>query len=136
MVSKDVIAKFLATEFPQSKCVVEAVGDRAATIRHAVGFDELRPGGTVSGPVMMTVADVALYVAVLGEVGLVPLAVTSSLSINFLRKPAADNAIIGQCKLIKVGRSLVVGEVLLYSDGDDRPVAHVMGTYALPTPQS
>jgi acyl-coenzyme A thioesterase PaaI-like protein len=136
VVSKDVIAKFLAKEFPQSKCVVEAVGDRAATIRHAVGFDELRPGGTVSGPVMMTVADVALYVAVLGEVGLVPLAVTSSLSINFLRKPAADKDIIGQCKLIKVGRSLVVGEVVLYSDGDDRPVAHVMGTYALPTPQS
>jgi len=136
VVSKDVIAKFLAKEFPQSKCVVEAVGDRAATIRHEVGFDELRPGGTVSGPVMMTVADVALYVAVLGEVGLVPLAVTSSLSINFLRKPAADKAIIGQCKLIKVGRSLVVGEVVLYSDGDDRPVAHVMGTYALPTPQS
>jgi len=136
VVSKDVIAKFLAKEFPQSKCVVEAVGDRTATIRHAVGFDELRPGGTVSGPVMMTVADVALYVAVLGEVGLVALAVTSNLSINFLRKPAADKDIIGQCKLIKVGRSLVVGEVVLYSDGDDRPVAHVMGTYALPMTQS
>jgi len=134
--SKDVIAEFLAQEFPQSKCIVEAVGDGAATIRHTVGFEELRPGGTVSGPVMMTVADVALYVAVLGEVGLVALAVTSNLSINFLRKPAADKDIIGQCKLIKVGRSLVVGEVLLYSAGDDRPVAHVMGTYALPTPPS
>jgi acyl-coenzyme A thioesterase PaaI-like protein len=85
---------------------------------------------------MMTVADVALYVAVLGEVGLVALAVTSNLSINFLRKPAADKDIIGQCKLIKVGRSLVVGEVELYSGGDDRPVAHVMGTYALPMTQS
>jgi len=130
--TKEIIAEFLTKEFPQSKCVVEKVGGRSSTIRHAIGFSELRPGGTVSGPVLMTVADVALYVALLGEVGLVALAVTSNLSINFLRKPAADRDIIGQCKLIKVGRTLVVGEVLLYSAGEDEPVAHVMGTYALP----
>lgn len=126
------IAKFLATEFPQTKCTVEAVGNKAATIRHEIGIEELRPGGTVAGPVLMTVADVALYVALLGEIGIVPLAVTSNLSINFLRKPAADKAIIGRCKLIKVGRSLAVGEVSLYSEGSDEPVAHVVGTYAIP----
>lgn len=126
------IASFLAAEFPQSKCVVEAVGGRSATIRHRVGFEELRPGGTVSGPVMMTTADVALYVAILGEIGIVPLAVTTNLSINFLRKPAAERDIIGECKLIKLGRTLAVGEVTLYSEGIEEPVAHVVGTYAIP----
>jgi acyl-coenzyme A thioesterase PaaI-like protein len=130
--SKQIIAEFLANEFPQSKCVVESVGDQMATVSHPIGIDELRPGGTVSGPVLMSVADVALYVAVLGELGLVALAVTSNLSINFLRKPAADKDIVGRCKLVKVGRSLVMGEVMLYSRGDEKPVAQVMGTYALP----
>ncbi|WP_218509771.1 PaaI family thioesterase [Variovorax sp. dw_308] len=126
------IASFLAAEFPQSKCTVLSVGDKAATIRHEVGIAELRPGGTVAGPVLMTVADVALYVALLGEIGIVPLAVTTSLNINFLRKPSADRAIIGECKLIKLGRTLAVGEVSLYSEGLEEPVAHVVGTYAIP----
>jgi len=131
-VTKEEIAAFMAAEFPQSKCVVEAVGHAGATVSHHVGPDELRPGGTVSGPVLMGVADVALYVAVLGEIGIVPLAVTTSLTINFLRKPAASRRIIGVCKLMKVGRSLAVGEVSLYSQGQDEPVAHVVGTYAIP----
>jgi len=126
------IAAFLAREFPQTRCTVDAVGDRGATVRHPVGPAELRPGGTVSGPVLMTVADVALYVAVLGEIGIVPLAVTTSLNINFLRKPAADAAVVGVCQLLKVGRTLAVGEVTLYSEGRDEPVAHAVGTYAIP----
>ena len=89
------LSAFLIKEFPQTQCTIEAVGDKGATIRHPVGAGELRPGGTVSGPVMMAVADVALYVAILGEIGIVPLAVTTSLSINFLRKPAGDRAVIG-----------------------------------------
>jgi len=132
MVTIDALRAFLAAEFPQSKCVVEAVGGRAATIRHRVGFEELRPGGTVSGPVMMTTADVALYVAILGEIGIVPLAVTTNLSINFLRKPSAERDIIGESTLIKLGRTLAVGEVTLYSEGNPDPVAHVVGTYAIP----
>jgi acyl-coenzyme A thioesterase PaaI-like protein len=132
MTTKAELAAFLAKEFPQTKCTVEAVGGKAATVRHEVGLGELRPGGTVSGPVLMAVADVALYVAILGEIGIVPLAVTTSLSINFLRKPAADRAILGFCKLMKVGRSLAVGEVALYSEGSDEPVAHVVGTYSIP----
>lgn len=132
MATKQVITEFLAREFPQSKCVVEAIGERSSTVSHSIGFDELRPGGTVSGPVLMTVADVALYAAVLGELGLVALAVTSNLSINFLRKPSADKDIVGHCKLVKVGRTLVMGEVMIYSRGNEKPVAHVMGTYALP----
>jgi acyl-coenzyme A thioesterase PaaI-like protein len=80
----------------------------------------------------MTVADVALYVAILGEIGIVPLAVTTSLSFNFLRKPPADRAIVGECRLLKLGRTLAVGEVALYSEGIEEPVAHAVGTYALP----
>jgi acyl-coenzyme A thioesterase PaaI-like protein len=126
------IVKFMATDFPQSNSIIEATGNRGATVRHHIGVNELRPGGTVSGPVMMAVADVALYVAILGEIGIVPLAVTTSLNINFLRKPSADRDIVGVCKLIKVGRSLVTGDVYLYSEGDDRPVAHAVGTYSIP----
>jgi acyl-coenzyme A thioesterase PaaI-like protein len=132
MITKEEMVAFLATEFPQSKCLVEQLGKRSATIRHKISFDELRPGNTVSGPVLMTVADVALYVAILGDIGLVPLAVTTSLSINFLSKPSPDNDIIGVCKLIKVGRTLVVGEVSIYSEGDERVVAHAVGTYSIP----
>lgn len=132
MATQAEIVEFLAAEFPQTKCTVEAVGGRGATVRHPVGQDELRPGGTVSGPVLMAVADVALYVAILGDIGIVPLAVTTNLSINFTRKPSADRAIVGVCTLMKVGRSLAVGEVALYSEGSDEPVAHVVGTYAIP----
>ena len=126
------IADFLRREFSQNKSTVESVGERMATVRHPVGQAELRPGGTVSGPVMMTVADVALYVAILGEIGIVPLTVTTSLNINFMRKPASDRDIIGVCKLLKLGRSLAVGEVTIYSEGLPEPVAHAVGTYAIP----
>jgi len=126
------IIDFLAHEFPQNQCVVEEVGERSATVSHPVGPAQLRPGGTVSGPLLMGVADVALYVAILATIGLVPLAVTTSLNINFLRKPSPRNPIVGVCKLIKVGRILVVGEVALYSDRSEEMVAHAVGTYSIP----
>lgn len=130
--TKEEISAFMAAEFPQSKCVVEAVGDMGATVSLPVGVGELRPGGTVSGPTLMTLADTALYIAILGEIGIVPLAVTTSLNINFLRKPAGNGRVIGVCKLMKLGRTLAVGEVSLYSEGSDDPVAHVVGTYSIP----
>jgi len=111
--------------------VVEA-GNGGSTVRQEVGADQLRPGGTVSGPVLMAVADTALYVAILAEIGLVAMAVTTSFNINFLRKPSSDRDVIAVCKLLKVGRVLVVGEVSLYSEGQDEPVAHVVGTYSIP----
>lgn len=132
MTRKDEITAFLAREFPQMKCTILAVGGGRATVRHEVGFAELRPGGTVAGPVLMTVADVALYVAILGEIGNVAMAVTTSLSFNFLRRPAADAAVIGKCTLLKLGHTLATGEVSLYSEGSDEIVAHAVGTYALP----
>jgi uncharacterized protein (TIGR00369 family) len=116
--------------------VIEAVGNASATISYPVRPEDLRPGGTVSGPVLMTVADIALYVAILGEIGIVPLTVTTSLNVNFLRKPAADKNLVAVCKLIKVGRSLAVGEVSLYSQGSDALVAHAVGTYSIPPRKS
>jgi acyl-coenzyme A thioesterase PaaI-like protein len=136
MAAKEEVVAFIAAEFPQTRCIVREVGNGGATVTHEIGPGELRPGGTVSGPVLMAIADVALYVAILGEIGIVPLTVTTSLTINFLRKPASDKGIIGVCKLMKVGKSLAVGEVSLYSEGVSEPVAHVVGTYSIPPRQA
>ena len=132
MPSKAEIQAFLEKAFSRFECTIEAVGNKGATIRREIGESELRPGGTVSGPTLMAMADTALYVAIFGEIGIVPMAVTTNLNINFLRRPTANAAIIAVCKLMKVGKSLAVGEVALYSEGDAEPVAHVVGTYSIP----
>src|SRR3569832_1115425 len=132
MATQEEITAFLAKDFPQARCVVDDVGARRATVSLEVGVADLRPGGTVSGPVLMEVADMALYIALLGEIGIVPLAVTTSLTINFLRKPTAGKRIVGECKLLKVGKSLVIGEQTNKTDGTTEPVAHAAGTYLIP----
>ena len=132
MASKVELEHFFATEFPQADFKIEVLGSRSATIRKRITEAHLRPGGTVSGPVLMEVADAALYVAILAELGLVAMAVTTSLNFNFLRKPASDRDIIAECNLMKVGKALVVGEVSMYSEGDQEPVAHAVGSYAIP----
>jgi uncharacterized protein (TIGR00369 family) len=126
------IQTFLLQEFPQSSVTVESLSDKGARVRQTIDQTHLRPGGTVSGPVLMAVADVAMYVALLAEIGIVPLAVTTNLNINFLRKPAADADILADCHLLKVGKTLAVGEVTLYSEGQTDAVAHVVTTYAIP----
>ena len=131
-VTRDQMAAFLAAEFPQTRVTVEAIESDGIVVAHEITEAELRPGGTVSGPVMMTLADVALYVAILSQIGLVPLTVTTSLSINFLRKPQADRRLLGRCKLMKLGKTLAVGEVWIHSEGMDEPVAHATGTYSIP----
>jgi uncharacterized protein (TIGR00369 family) len=110
---------------------IERLGGKSARARFRVAKKHLRPGETVSGPTLMALADVAMYAALLGEIGLVPLAVTTSLNINFLRRPAQRD-VIGEARLLKVGRRLAVGEVTLFSDGDPEPVAHVTCTYSIP----
>jgi len=131
-VTKESLKEFFNKEWPDNQLIIESIGDRKARIRIPVTVTDLRPGNTVSGPFMMSTIDTVLYVAILGELGLVALAVTTNLNINFLRKPRADADIVATCHLIKVGKRLVVGEVNLYSDGDDQPVAHAVGTYSLP----
>jgi len=123
---------FFSKEFPQASFVIESFDEGSVTIRRKVDAGDLRPGGTVSGPTMMGLADCAIYAAILREIGLVALAVTTSLNINFLRKPVADKDILGVCKILKLGKTLATGEVTIYSEGDDRPIAHSVGTYSIP----
>jgi len=132
-VTLEELRAFFAKDFPQATVTIEEVGPGRARIRQVVGEAELRPGGTVSGPTMMAVADAASYAAVLSAIGLVPLAVTTNLNINFLRKPTPHAAVIGDATLLKVGRRLIVSEIRIYSEGDDKPVAHATTTYAIPS---
>ncbi len=122
----------LQRELYQYPCIVESVGELRASVRHPIGREHLRPGGTVAGPVMMTTADVALFVAILAHIGEIPLTVTTSLNFNFMRKPSANADLLAHARLLKVGKNLAVGDVELYSEGDERMVAHATGTYAIP----
>ncbi len=133
----DEVKAFLNAEFPQLRAggqdfSLEALGPMTCQMRLGFHDRHLRPGGTISGPAMFALADVALYAAILAHIGPVALAVTTSLTINFLRKPQAKD-LIAQCRLLKLGRTLAVGEVSLYSDGSDEIVAHATGTYAIPS---
>jgi uncharacterized protein (TIGR00369 family) len=130
------VSAFLDREFPQvhhggRTFHIEAIGPMSARMRMDYHERHIRPGGTLSGPAMMTLADLALYVAILGQIGPVALAVTTNLSFNFMRKPA-QRALIGECRLLKLGRRLAVGEVTIRSDGEDEIVCHATGTYAIP----
>jgi uncharacterized protein (TIGR00369 family) len=91
----------------------------------------VRPGGTISGPTMMALADFAMYVAVLAAIGPVPLAVTINLNINFLRKPAPRD-LVAEARLLKLGKRLAMGEITICSEGQSGPVAHVTSTYSIP----
>ena len=125
---------FMAREFPQvaGDFIVEEVGDRRIRVRLAVGERHLRPGGTVSGPSIFALADVAVYLALLAMIGPEALAVTTNCAIDFMRKPAANTDLIAECRLLKVGRVLAVGEVLIFSEGVDAPVARASLTYSIP----
>src|SRR5260221_12027018 len=132
----DELERFLAAEFPQvfnpeSGLAIEGVWDGGCRVRQAFNELSLRPGGTISGPIMMALADFAMYVAVLAAVGAVPLAVTINLNINFLRK-AAPRDLLAEAWLFKLGKRLATGEVTICSQGETEPVAHVTSTYSIP----
>lgn len=112
---------------------IEIVSLGAGTIRLRLPYkdDFVRPGGTVTGPAMFGLADVALYGAVLSLIGRVELAVTTSMTINFLRRPPPV-AIVADARVLKLGKRLAYGEITIYSEGDPEPVAHVTGTYSIP----
>lgn len=111
---------------------IEAITDRGADARYPFHAGVLRPGGTISGPTMFTLADATMYAAVLGHLGDVRMAVTSELSIRFLRRPPPRD-LIARAELLRVGRRQAVIEVRIHADGDDAPVAVALGTYALPS---
>ncbi|MFW5876176.1 MAG: PaaI family thioesterase [Myxococcota bacterium] len=128
------IEAFLSEHFPQAIGFVriEDVADNRVHVRLPIGEQHLRPGGTVSGPSLMTLADTAMYFLVLAHVGPVALAVTTHLSMDFLRRPQPEVDVLGTADLLKLGRRLAVGTVTLRSEGDPAPVAHASVTYALP----
>ncbi|MFK7978055.1 MAG: PaaI family thioesterase [Halioglobus sp.] len=135
MTEEEKMQQFFDEAFLENEILIEKLGNNEAHVRRKVGPNSLRPGGTVSGLFMMTVADSAMYAAILGEIGLVALAVTTNLNINFLRKPAGDKDVLAHCTLLKLGKALAVCEVTLFSEGLTEPIAHAVGTYSIPPKQ-
>ncbi len=113
---------------------VESIEAERVVARLPSGDNVHRPGGTVTGPALLALADVAMYALVLARIGPVELAVTTSLNVNFLRRPSLGADIVAEARMLKLGKRLAVGEVTLNSDGDAEPVAHVTLTYSIPPP--
>jgi uncharacterized protein (TIGR00369 family) len=130
------IEAFLERDFPQihhgGRCYrVGEVAPGVASLRLTADERHLRPGGTVSGPTLFALADLAAYVVILAHLGPVALAVTTNLNINFLRKPAPGD-LIGTARLLKLGRSLVVVEIGITAESADDLVAQAVATYSIP----
>jgi len=132
--NKDELAEFLYEVFPQVRddFAIDELSMDGVTMRLLTAERHLRPGGTISGPSMFALADVAVYALVLSRVGRQALSVTTSCSLDFMRKPEAGVDLIAQGKLLKLGKLLAVGDVLLFSQGSDKPVARATMTYAIP----
>lgn len=130
----EALTAFLASDFTEvaDEFVVERADDTGLDVRLRVGSRHLRPGGTVSGPSIFALADVAVYLAILSRIGPAALTVTTNASIDFLRKPAAGVDLIGSVRLLKLGRVLAVGDVLIHSQGMADPVARASLTYSIP----
>lgn len=131
---RDDLHRFMKREFPQTSedYEVENVVENGITVRMPVSDRNLRPGGTVSGPSIFGLADIAFYLAILAMIGPVALAVTTNCSIDFMRKPAAGRELIAKARILKLGKTLAVGDVLVYSEGESAPVARAGMTYSIP----
>ena len=130
------ITDFLDQNFPQihiggRSYHVEEIAPAMAVVRLEARDKHLRPGGTVSGPSMFALADLAAYVAILAHIGPVALAVTTNLNINFLRKPQ-QGSLLGACRILKLGKRLAVTEVSITAGDTDNPLAHATATYSIP----
>jgi uncharacterized protein (TIGR00369 family) len=126
--------RLMAAEFPQSQALgyrIERVAADAVDLRLPMDDRHLRPGGTVSGPTLFTLADMAMYLHLLSRLGPVALAVTTDVTLHFLRRPKPRD-VLARAEMLKLGRRLAVGQVLLRSDGDAAPIAHAVLTYSIP----
>jgi uncharacterized protein (TIGR00369 family) len=131
------LQRLLDAEFPQmfhpnGGYVIEEVWSGGGRVRKHFDKASLRPGGTIAGTTLMVLTDVVMYVAILATIGWKPLTVTTNLNINFLRKPEQRD-LLGEAKLLKLGKRLVVGDVSIRSDGHDELVAHATSTYSIPS---
>ncbi|TKD18236.1 PaaI family thioesterase [Rhodobacter capsulatus] len=124
---------FLRRDFAQVADMFEVIAAGEETlIRLRIDDSHLRPGGTVSGPSMFALADVGIYLAILSRIGPVALSVTTSATIDFLRKPLAGVDLLARVRVLKLGRNLAVGDCLIFSEGEAEPVARASMTYAIP----
>ena len=130
---KDELEMFLSREFPQVSDEVEIaeLTESQVTMRLVASDKHLRPGGTISGPTMFMLADVCFYLALLSAIGPQALTVTTSAHISFMRKPSPA-PLLATARRLKLGKTLAVGDVLLFSEGMEAPVAHASMTYAIP----
>ena len=131
------LESFLVAEFPQAfkagDISIESADGTTCLLRQRYSDQMLRPGGTVSGPTLMALADCAMYVVLLSAIGPVGLAVTVNLNINFLRKGPPGQDVFASARLLKLGKRLAVGEVNLLSGTSPDPIAHATSTYSIPT---
>lgn len=134
LMDRAALAAFLASDFGQvaADFAVERADEAGVALRLLATERHLRPGGTVSGPSLFALADVAMYLAILSRIGPVALAVTTNCSIDFMRKPEAGRDVLAEARLLKLGRTLAVGDVLLLSEGKPEPVARAGLTYSIP----
>ena len=130
----DALMREVFPAMPEDFYRIEAVADHYVRVRMPYREDYLRPGGTLSGPSLMTLTDTVMYYAVLAMIGPQPLAVTTNLNINFMRRPEPAD-VIAECRLLKLGARLAVGEVSMYSEGKQDMVAHATCTYSIPPPE-
>lgn len=132
--STEALQRFFETEFPQGAADFRIEGHDGGdfVLRLPVEERHLRPGGTVSGPTIFALADVAIYLAILSRIGPVALAVTTSASIDFLRKPEPGRDLLARVRMLKLGRVLAVADALVYSEGREEPVARAAMTYSIP----
>src|SRR6056297_2967874 len=133
-VPADEMALYLDEVFPQVKGMfgIDRLDEDLLVMRLHAGEQHLRPGGTVSGPAMFSLADVAAYVATMARIGKEALAVTTNCSIDFMRKPKAGADVLAHARVLKLGKALSVTDVLLYSEGLAEPVARANLTYSIP----
>lgn len=128
------LRRFLAERFPQALAMnvaIEEVAMSGVRVRMPVGPGHLRPGGTISGPVMMALADLAMYLLVLSRIGPVELAVTTNLNINFMRRPSGAD-LLAEARMLKLGKRLAMGEISIRSVDHPDLVAHATATYSIP----
>lgn len=133
-ISKEDFDQIIKTELPWAQEIgmkTDRIGEGTAVLRLPFNDVMLRPGGTVSGPTMMALADACMYAVILSAIGQVKLAVTTNFNINFMHRPAPGD-LMAEGRILKLGKRLAVMEVTLHSDGHDEPVAHATGTYSIP----
>jgi uncharacterized protein (TIGR00369 family) len=133
VMTPDDLHRFLVEHFPQHPpgISVESVDDTTIRVRQKTEDRHLRPGNTVSGPTLMAMVDCGFYLLILAQLGPVAMAVTTNLNINFMRKPEPAD-LVGEGRLMKLGRTLAVGDFTIWSEGQSDPVAHATVTYSIP----